>query len=213
MDTKATTNSLGGGATPTERLSSEETVRLGRQIYERDIRRQVEADHVGKIVAIDVESGIWAMGHETMDARESLRAKRPEALNVLFERVGYRTVASMGGGLRRRTYQEVHTMDTKATTNSLGGGVTPTERLSSEETVRLGREIYERDIRHQVEADHVGKIVAIDAESGSWAMGDDELAARTLLRTKRPEAVDVLFERVGYLAAHSMGGGLHRRAD
>ena len=88
-----------------------------------------------------------------------------------------------------------------------------TGRLPKEETARLGREIYERDIRRQVEADHVGKIVAIDVESGSWAMGDDELAARTLLRAKRPEAVDVLFERVGYLAAHSMGGGLHRRAD
>ena len=103
MDTKAATNSPGGGAKPTERLSSEETVRLGKEIYERDIRHQVEADHVGEIVAIDVESGIWAMGHETMEARESLRARRPEAVNVLFERVGYWAVASMGGGLRRRT--------------------------------------------------------------------------------------------------------------
>ena len=92
-------------------------------------------------------------------------------------------------------------MDTKAATNSPGGGAKPTERLSSEETVRLGKEIYERDIRHQVEADHVGEIVAIDVDSGSWAMGDDELAARPtldVLRTKRPQAVDVLFERVGY---------------
>ena len=103
MDTKATTNSPGGGAKPTERLSSEETVRLGKETYERDIRHQVEADHVGEIVAIDVDSGSWAMGHETMEARESLRAKRPEAVNVLFERVGYHTAASMGGGLRRRT--------------------------------------------------------------------------------------------------------------
>ena len=75
-------------------------------------------------------------------------------------------------------------MDTKATANSLGGEPKRTERMSSEETVRLGKEIYERDIRHQVEADHVGKIVAIDVDSGSWAMGHDELAARTLLRTK-----------------------------
>ena len=103
MDTKATTNSLGGESKPTERRPKEETARLGRQIYERDIRHQVEADHVGEIVAIDVDSGSWAMGHETMEARESLRAKRPEAVNVLFERVGYHTAASMGGGLRRRT--------------------------------------------------------------------------------------------------------------
>ena len=104
-------------------------------------------------------------------------------------------------------------MDSSSTKRSSGSEPKPTERLSSEETVRLGKEIYERDIRHQVEADHVGKIVAIDVDSGSWAMGEDELAARTLLRTKRPQAVDVLFERVGYWAAHSMGGGLRRRTD
>ncbi len=103
MDTKATTNSLGGGAKSTERLSSDETVRLGQEIYERDIRHQVEADHVGKIVAIDVDSGNWAMGDEVLVAAERLRAKRPEAVNVFCERVGYRTVASIGGGLRRRT--------------------------------------------------------------------------------------------------------------
>ena len=103
MDSSSTKRSSGSEPKPTERLSSEETVRLGKEIYERDIRHQVEADHVGEIVAIDVESGIWAMGHETMEARESLRAKRPEAVNVLFERVGYHTAASMGGGLRRRT--------------------------------------------------------------------------------------------------------------
>ena len=40
-------------------LSSEETARLGDEIYERDIRRQVEADHHGEVVAIDVKSGEW----------------------------------------------------------------------------------------------------------------------------------------------------------
>jgi hypothetical protein len=103
MDSSSTKRSSGSEPKATERLSSEETVRLGKEIYERDIRHRVEADHVGKIVAIDVDSGSWAMGDETMDARENLRLKRPEALNVLFERVGYLAVASMGGGLRRRT--------------------------------------------------------------------------------------------------------------
>ncbi len=87
----------------TGRLPKEETARLGREIYERDIRHKVEADHVGKIVAIDVDSGIWAMGNDLIPAREKLEAKRPGAVNVLFERVGYWAVASMGGGLRRRT--------------------------------------------------------------------------------------------------------------
>ena len=39
----------------------DEIARLGREIYERDIRRQVEADHDGDYVAIDVDSGEWAV--------------------------------------------------------------------------------------------------------------------------------------------------------
>ena len=50
-------------------------------------------------------------------------------------------------------------------------------RRDLDETVRLGLEIYERDIRHKVEKDHVGKIVAIDVDTGSWALGDDSCYA------------------------------------
>ncbi len=46
-----------------------------------------------------------------------------------------------------------------------------------EETARLGDEIYERDIRHKVEADHHGEIVSIDVDTGLWAIGDDILDA------------------------------------
>lgn len=48
---------------------------------------------------------------------------------------------------------------------------------SKEETARLGDEIYESHIRHQVEADHHGEVVAIDVETGSWAIAEDEVAA------------------------------------
>ena len=56
----------------------------------------------------------------------------------------------------------------------------------SEETARLGDEIYERDIRAQVEADHHGEYVAIDVSSGSWAIADDLLDAADRLRTECP---------------------------
>ena len=89
--------------------------------------------------------------------------------------------------------------------------------LSLEETVRLGKEIYERDIRHKVEKDHVGKICAIDVNTGCWALGDDRVipddeVAVKRLQEKRPEVTDVYSERVGYLAARSFGGS-HRRTD
>ena len=91
--------------TPTAptRRPREKTARLGKEIYERDIRQQVEAAHQGAVVAIDVDSGIWAMGEEVLDAVDRLRAQRPEAINVLCERVGYRALDSFGGHSLRRT--------------------------------------------------------------------------------------------------------------
>ncbi len=81
------------------------------------------------------------------------------------------------------------------------------------ETARLGKEIYERDILPQVEAGHFGEYVAIDVETGDWAVAGSESAALERLRAQRPEAVDVLMERVGYRALYSFGGGSLRRAE
>ena len=80
---------------------SEETARLGTEIYERDIRQQVEADHHGEVVAIDVDSGSWALGEEVLEAVDHLRAQRPQAINVLLERVGYRALDNFGGRFLR----------------------------------------------------------------------------------------------------------------
>lgn len=78
-------------------LSKEETARLGKQTYQREIRRQVEANHVGEVVAIDVDTGIWAIGHDVLEAVDRLREQSPEAVNVWSERVGYRAMAGFGG--------------------------------------------------------------------------------------------------------------------
>ena len=81
----------------------DEIGRLGDEIYERDIRRQVEADHDGELLAIDVDSGNWAIGDELLDEIDRLRAQHPEAINVYRVRVGYRAVASLGGGAPPRS--------------------------------------------------------------------------------------------------------------
>ena len=86
-------------------------------------------------------------------------------------------------------------------------------RRPMEETHRLGQAIYERDIRVQVEADHCGEIVAIDVDSGSWAMADTARIAAERLREQRPEVVDVWLERVGYKALRSFGAGSLRRTE
>ena len=70
----------------------EETARLGKKIYEREIRGQVEGDHHGEIVAIDADSGNWAVAEGEIDAVDRLREMRPSAINILCERVGHRAL-------------------------------------------------------------------------------------------------------------------------
>ena len=82
----------------------------------------------------------------------------------------------------------------------------------AEETARLGDEIYERDIRSQVEGTCHGKIVAIDVDTGEYAVADSVIAASERVRAQYPDA-DVWIVRVGYRALGSFGGQPLRRAE
>ena len=84
------------------RRPKEETARLGDQIYRRDVKAQVEAGHDGEYVAIDVDSGHWAVAESELAASDSLLAHCPNAIDVWLLRVGYRAVASIGGGSVQR---------------------------------------------------------------------------------------------------------------
>lgn len=79
-----------------------ETARLGKEIYERDIRSQVEADHHGEVVAVDVDSGSYALGESAIAASEGLRDRHPDA-RVWLTRVGHRALYHFGGNSLRRT--------------------------------------------------------------------------------------------------------------
>ena len=82
---------------PGSRYPPEQTARLGRAMYRRDIRHQLVADHHGEVVAIDVDSGTWAVAGDTNEAVDGLREVVPGAINILLERVGYRALVSFGG--------------------------------------------------------------------------------------------------------------------
>ncbi len=81
--------------------TANETVRLGKEIYERDIRHLVEADHHGQVVAIDIDSRDYALGVNAIDASERLRAQHPDA-EVWLMRVGHQTLYRFGGSSLRR---------------------------------------------------------------------------------------------------------------
>ena len=81
--------------------SVEETGRLGNEIYERDIRPRVEDKYHGKMVAIDVDSGDYAIDEEAMDAAERLRERRPGA-DIWCLRIGYGVLRHFGARSLRR---------------------------------------------------------------------------------------------------------------
>lgn len=86
----------------TVRRPDEETARLGDAIYERDIRAQVETDHHGEYVAIDVGSGCWAIADDLRAAAKRLREEQPHAVDVWLRRVGHRALHHFGGRPLRR---------------------------------------------------------------------------------------------------------------
>lgn len=75
---------------------------------------------------------------------------------------------------------------------------------TTEETVRLGREIYEREVRERVESSHEGEYVVVDVRTGAWEVDEDDVAASDRALSKNPDAV-LYFARVGRPAAYRLG--------
>jgi len=61
------------------RYSKEEAARRGDEIYNRDVRFQVKPQHVGKIVAIDLDTDAWEVDSDEIAAARRLEARHPDA--------------------------------------------------------------------------------------------------------------------------------------
>lgn len=84
------------------RYPKEEFARRGDEIYNRDIRPQVESDlNKGKFVLIDIESGVWEMDRSEREAAKRLDKRIPDA-QVWMVRVGYPFVRRFGSWHSRR---------------------------------------------------------------------------------------------------------------
>jgi hypothetical protein len=77
-------------------------------------------------------------------------------------------------------------------------------RYNKEEFTRRGNEIYESQVRPQVEEGNQGKIVAIDIETGAFELGDDLLTASKHLSARMPDA-QTWFVRIGHSAVDHFG--------
>ena len=84
------------------RYSKEEVARRCDEIYDRDIRSQVEPQHIGEIVAIDLDTGAWEVDPDQDTAADRLEARLPDA-QIMVMRVGSRYITRFGAGRSKTT--------------------------------------------------------------------------------------------------------------
>jgi hypothetical protein len=77
------------------RYSKEELARRGQELYESQIRQQVEAANEGKIVAIDIETGDFEVDETVVAATDRLFERHPDA-QPWGVRIGHRAVYHFG---------------------------------------------------------------------------------------------------------------------
>jgi len=75
-----------------------------------------------------------------------------------------------------------------------------------EEIARLGAEVFDCRVRPALRSEDDGKFVALDIETGDYELDEDDYAAATRLRGRRPSA-EVWLGRVGQPAAYRMRRG------
>ena len=82
------------------RYSKEEFAQRGDEIYESQVRSQVEEGNHGNIVAIDLETGDFEVDASEIAACDRLEARHPEA-QIWIVRVGSRYVRRFSGRTKR----------------------------------------------------------------------------------------------------------------
>ncbi|MBH8562741.1 hypothetical protein I8748_11210 [Nostoc sp. CENA67] len=84
-------------------LSREEVGRRAKELYENNIRQQVEREeNIGKMVIIDIETGDYAVDKTGIESARYLRNKHPLA-RFFGIRIGYKVAASFSGEMERDT--------------------------------------------------------------------------------------------------------------
>jgi hypothetical protein len=86
---------------PHPRYTGEEIGRRGEELYQQALRSKVETEeNIGKIIAIDIETGDYAIGNEVIDANRQIFVRHPDA-PTWTKRIGYNAVYALGGTLTR----------------------------------------------------------------------------------------------------------------
>ena len=80
----------------------------------------------------------------------------------------------------------------------------PTAKRTLDELRTLAGAIFDHQVRPTLQPGDGGKYVAIDVETGEFEIDEDDYAAVTHLRSRRP-AADIWLMRAGYPTTYRMG--------
>ena len=83
------------------RYSKKEFAQRGDEIYETQVRSQVEEGNYGRIVAIDIETGAFEVADTPMIAVDRLYEREPNAQPWVI-RIGHRAVFRLGSRSLRK---------------------------------------------------------------------------------------------------------------
>jgi hypothetical protein len=90
-------SSFGGIEMALLQYTKDEIVQRGEALYERKIRSNVEDQHRGKILVIDLESEDYEVDEDHLAANRRLRDRHPEG-TFYGLRIGYPALGKVGGG-------------------------------------------------------------------------------------------------------------------
>jgi hypothetical protein len=82
-------------------LDREAFARRAHEYYDQHLRAQLEREHKGEYLYLDVDTGEYEIDRDELAALARAREKHPETIFFVF-RVGYPAVCRMGPRLRRR---------------------------------------------------------------------------------------------------------------
>ena len=169
--------------TPDGTLDDEAAAR-GRQIY-AGMRAELEAGHRGRLVVIDTNTGDYEIGDyhgspSDLEITKRLLLRRPDARTwaelvggqYVFARIPWRrTMESLAVRHNELAHDSAAkaARDAAATCPHLGRMVQ--FAYTPEETAELGRQIY-AGMREEMEANHWGRLVVIDVQSGDYEVAD-----------------------------------------
>lgn len=78
------------------RHTTKEIAQLGESIYNEKLRSQVEPDHKGEFLVLDITTGEYEINPSDVDALLRLRNRLPDAI-IYGVRIGRRAAYRIGG--------------------------------------------------------------------------------------------------------------------